>query len=335
MTRAAATRLALLLALASLGPPAAAAEPAVSGTFEMQFGAAVGVASTGGATRPAASSLTGAHVELSATFDPVTFLVRLDPSLRTPEGGGAASWQAGLTEAYALVRLGPLDASAGVQRLPLETARLSLPYGVEPVGANGQRRGVVGARAQLYLDRVRLRAALLERDGRWGAAASARTDLTAAQLELHAVYLDGWAFGAGASGTTGSTVLYGEAWLLSDPWRGRGALGASGYLGDALWTLEAAYAPFGTPAPGAPASPQLAGEVDAPLANGDTLRVLAAAALAPSVLEPGGRAPAVSASLTWTSGDPEITFELGPAFASGELGTRYALTARVVAATGF
>ena len=40
-------------------------------------------------------------------------------------------------------------------------------------------------------------------------------------------------------------VLYGEAWLLTNPLDGRSAVELSGYLDTGSWTLEAAHLPPG------------------------------------------------------------------------------------------
>ena len=71
---------------------------------------------------------------------------------------------------------------------------------------------------------------------------SVRREFDSFDLEAHLLYLNGFAAGLGGSGLVGDIVVYGEAWLLANPWDGRGALGASGFWGDLLWTLEAAYA---------------------------------------------------------------------------------------------
>ncbi len=309
----------------------------LAGTVEVRYGATVGAVSAGGDARTRGELLTGVHVDLEARLDPVALTVRLDPSLRADGGARRPEAEAGLSEAYVRLRAGPVDASAGIERLALETARLSVPFQVDRSGANGERLGLPGIRAAAYLGRARIRAALLSDDGDLGGALSVRGDLTSAQVEAHVLYLRRWALGAGVSGTVGETVVYGEGWLLSDPWRARGAVGASGYAGDALWTLEAAFAPpAGAPGgSGAEATAQLAGELDLPLADGGSLQGYAAVAWAGSALRPGDVAPVATLSALWRTGDPEVTFELGPSLTTGRGATRYALSARVIATTGF
>jgi len=353
------------LAAALLWAPAVRAQaaddgPSVTGSFEVRYAAAVGWSSLpspaapgAAATEPAASLLLGAHGELTARWRPVSATLRLDPAMSVPAPAAAPVWEPGLTEAFALLREGPIDASAGLERLPLETARLTVPFQVDPVAADGTRRGVWGARVSAFTGPLRLRAAGFvvppglpgdsgANAGGLGGALSARFDFTVAQLELHALYLAAPVFGVGASGTAGQTVVYGEAWLLAGPWRGRGAIGASGYLGDALgggladalWTLEAAYAPPPGGAGLAP-MPQVAGQLDVPLANGDTLHATADLGLAPSALVPGTRRLQGTAALLWETGDPQTTLQLGPSLSSGELGTRIAVQAQLTATTGF
>lgn len=352
-------------ALFGTGPALAQAGPSVRGTFEVRYAAAVGWRSVGGpampgaptagavAPEPDASLLLGAHADLDAGWRPLHLTVRLDPAMSAAGGGAEPAWEPGLTEAFALVREGPVDVSAGLERLPLETARLTVPFQIEPLAADGTRRGLWGARVAAYTGPLRLRAAGFlvppglpgDTAAGWGdvgGALSVRADLTSAQLEAHVLYLRAPAFGASASGTVGETVLYGEAWLLAGPWSGRGALGASGYLGtalggalsDALWTLEAAYAPPPA-APALDALPQLAAQLDAPLINGDTLHAFADVGLADSRLVPGEPRLQGSVSLLWETGGSEATLQLGPSLSSGELGTRLLLQAKLTATTGF
>jgi hypothetical protein len=306
----------------------------VGGSVEFDYGASVGWSSLPPAVGTAASLLTGVHADMTARLPPVTFTLRLDPSLSAPAGATVPILEPGLSEAYALLREGPIDVSAGLRRLTLETARLTVPFQVDPVAADGTRRGLLSARVAAYTGLVRVRAAALLDQGRLGGALSVRLDLTSAQLEAHALYLEAPVFGVSASGTVSQTVVYGEAWLLAAPWRGRGALGVSGYLGSALWTLEAAFAP----PPGAPTAvplPQLAAQLDVPLADGDTLHGLADVGLTASQLVPGSRALQASASLTWEAGGPDLTLELGPNLSAGELGASVALLVRLRATTGF
>lgn len=328
------------LALAAAGTALAQ----VSVRVEIPYGASVGLASSGGVTAGEASLRTGLHVDAEAAFDPVHLTVRLDPSMTALDGAPVApggpgafaspTWEPGLTEAYALVRQGRLDASAGIERLPLETARLTVPYQVDRTAADGRRRGLPGARASLYLDPLRLRGAVFERGGSLGGALSVRADLTSAQLEAHAVILEGLAFGASASGTVADTVLYGEAWLLTEPWRARAAVGASGYLADALWTAEVAFAPP-TGLPDAAAVPQLAGQLNIPWPAQGSVDIYAGAALTESILAPGERRLAGRASVTWVTGNPDVQLELGPAARFDELGAHYALTLRLTTYTAF
>ena len=341
---------ALLLVLVS-GSASAQPGPSLSGTFEVRYAAAVGYgappALPGGASvrEPYATMLAGAHVDLEASWRPLRATVRLDPAMLVPAGATLPTWEPGLSEAFVLLREGPIDASLGLERLPLETARLTVPLPLDPVAADGTRRGLWGARVSAYVGALRLRGAgfLLppSRGGSGklgasdvGAAFSARLDLTAAQLEAHALTLEAPAFGVSASGTVARTVVYGEAWLLTGPWRGRAALGASGYLGDALWTLEAAYAPPAN-APGLDAAPQLAAQLDVPLTNGDSLHTVAGAGLVEDPAAPGTRRLQVSASTLWETGDATATLRLGPAFTIGVAGVRFALQAQLDAATGF
>ncbi len=178
-------------------------------------------------------------------FSPVAFNLMLDSSVRV---GQAVTTDPGLTELYAATTYGDLDFSTGVERLPLETARLSVPYSVETVGVRGVRRGVPGVRAVLYRDDWRFRGAVFYRDvagqdfvKKVAPLLSVRHAFDGFDLEAHVLYQNGLVTGLGGSGLVGSVVIYGEAWLLTDPLEGRGALGLNGNLLNGTWTLEAAY----------------------------------------------------------------------------------------------
>lgn len=340
LTRALARVVALAAVLAWAGQAGAQLRVRV----EVPYGVSVGVAASHGATTSEAAFVTGVRLDVEAQLAPLTATLRLDPTLTALDGAAAAlaaaagtpspRWEPGLREAFVLLREGPLDVSAGIERLPLETARLSVPFQVDGTAPDGQREGLLGARVSLYLDPWRARAAVLERAGSVGGAFSLRADLGRAQIEGHAVYLDRLAVGAGASGTVADVVLYGEGWLLTDPWRGRGALGASGYLGDALWTAEAAFAPP-SGAAAAAAAPQLLGQLSVPAGDAASVQLFAGAALTDSLLTPGARILSGQAAVTWITGDPDVQLELGGNVTSGELGTHLGLTVRLTTYAAF
>ena len=203
-----------------------------------------------------------AHLEADYELGPLTFSLRLDPSLRVSEPVTA---EPGLTEAYVAAPLGKVELSAGVERLPLEYARLTLPFSVERVNRRGVRLGVPGVRAVLYADPYRVRGALFYQDV-LTPLVSVRRSFGEFELEAAALYRDGLVAGLGGSGAVGDLVVYGEGWFLADSADARGALGVTGFLGDRLWTLEAAYAPLITEAferggDLLPAAPRLAGQI--------------------------------------------------------------------------
>lgn len=232
-----------------------------------------------------------AHLEAGLELRPVELRAVLDPEARLAAGPpGAARVAPGLTEAFARVRLRDADLSLGLERLPLETARLSVPFRLEPVGETGRPRGLPGVRAVVAQGRWRLRPALVYRvrDDRLGGVLSVRREFADFELEAHAAWLGRAAVGLGGSGLVGDLVLYGEAWVLTGPWDGRGALGLSGFAGDALWTVEAAYAP--ARAGGDVALPQLLGQVGWPLDEALSLELAAGLARAPAAASATGRA---------------------------------------------
>ncbi len=160
--------------------------------------------------------------------------------------GAALGLALGATTTY-----GDLDLSFGIERLPLETARLSVPYSVETVGVRGVRHGVPGVRGVLYSGNWRVQGAVFysdtERDFLENVTplVSVRRAFDSFDLEAHLLYQNGLVTGLGGSGLVGDVVVYGEAWLLTDSsltgFSGRGALGLNGNLERGTWTLEAAY----------------------------------------------------------------------------------------------
>lgn len=221
------------------------------------------------------------RVELHGRFDPAgppgagEWHIAANPALRwnVTEGSllsrgawqiAAEPWDPALEEAYLAVRWGAWVASAGRERLPLEVARLGLPFSVEPVAPGGLRLGRWGARIVGSSRATRLRVAALEEAGRVLSALSLRWQAGALELEGHAL-LTGEGLqvtaGATASGLVRQVVVYGEVWHVPE-WRFVGGL--SGFWKGALWTMEGGRA---MPASGQPVrwliAAQLAWQQDA------------------------------------------------------------------------
>lgn len=320
-------RAAVLLAGLLLGW--ATAQPSLSG--EVTVAAQLGVVSSGARLTVQPGLALRLHLAAEARPGPLRLRATLDPALRLSGAGAAdAVFELGLSEAYLLWPSSALDLSAGLERLPLETARLSVPYRLEPLSEGGQPLGLLGVRASVYLNAWRLRPAVLYRaqDDQGGAALSVRRDFGGFELEAQASYLARRAaLGLGGSGLAGETVVYGEAWLLSGPWEARGALGASGYLGPALWSAELAY----TPLPLAPESvaPQLLGQLGLPLGQRGSLEANAGLALGSSALSPGERRLFVWAAAGYALelGDERLRVDL--TVAHGEATTAYGLDLRL------
>ncbi|MCS7068730.1 MAG: hypothetical protein RMK51_04250 [Meiothermus sp.] len=201
----------------------------------------------------------GARLEARYDLSPLRFQLVLDPGVSFSR---SVTPDAGLTELYALYREGELDVSAGLERLPLEVARLALPYSLEPVSPLGNRQGRWGGRVSWNPEATRLRLAVLEAGGRLVPALSLRREFGEFELEAHALYPARPVVGLGGSGTVAGLVVYGEGWLLLNPSEARYALGLSGSLGEGWWTLEGGYA---TTLPLLPASHFLAGQWTLPL----------------------------------------------------------------------
>ncbi len=197
------------------------------------------------------------HVAGSVPAGPAVLHLALDPAVW---GDGGTHVVSGVTEAYLRLRGNSPLVSVGVERLPLEVARLTLPFSVEPVDALGRRGGVPGLRASWFPDdATRLRLALAAVDGRFASVLSLRRQFATFEMEGHAAVLGGrTALGLGASGLVGRFVLYGEAWALTVPTEGRYALGVSGALPRGVWTVEAGYAAW---LPGQPPRQQAAAQL--------------------------------------------------------------------------
>ncbi len=202
-----------------------------------------------------------AHLEADYTLSELSFRLMLDPSLRLSPDNEVAS-EVGLTEAYLLYSQGVVDISAGLERLPLEYARLSLPFSIEKIDSRGIRSGVPGLRLSWFPGDWRLLATAFYQDERVTPLLSVRRGFEGFELEAFVLYQDQLIAGLGGSGLIGDIIIYGEAWLFTDPLQGRGALGLSGFIEDALWTVEGAYAP--TPFNAKAAFPQLAAQLNLP-----------------------------------------------------------------------
>jgi hypothetical protein len=159
----------------------------------------------------------------------------------------------GLSEAYGLTSQGAFDVSAGLERLPLEYARLSVPLNLEPVLAENVRRGLLGARANYFSGDYRARGGLFY-DGFYsgssdelGGFASVRRSFGEFELEGFGVYAGEPIVGVGGSGIVQGLgflediVVYGEAWWLFDSRQARATFGATGNPSFGAWTLELAY----------------------------------------------------------------------------------------------
>lgn len=241
------------------------------------------LALTGGAIRLDADALPepttarplSATLRLDATLDVgsgVALRAVIAPSVAFGRPGMAPDEvvaSPGLEAAYARVDLPfvQVEASAGIRRWTIGETRLQPVVRLDGVDTFGTPRGLLGARTVAYLHPWRLGAALLApldddlRPTAWGGAAAARWDVANWTFEGHAFLLDRAGGGLTASGTVGDHVVYGEGWLLGDPWELRGGGGATSYLADVLVTVEGAWAPAsgaldGTPRPSVRASAQ-------------------------------------------------------------------------------
>ena len=203
-----------------------------------------------------------AHLEADLSLDALGVFLVLDPNV-TVNDKSKVDADLGLTEVYAKYQVGDFDISAGLERLPIETARLSVPFGLSEVNSEvsadspkGSLTGLWSARVLWYPGDYRFRLAGFYRadDEQFGVTLSAKRFFGDFELEATAIYDSHLTFGLNGSGLLGEVVVYGETWLLLNALVAdetettfRGLLGATGYLGDSLWTVEAGYFPsFGS-----------------------------------------------------------------------------------------
>ncbi len=273
----------------------------------------------GAAAPPEASwSLAG---RLDARYPAAPFELALvaEPTLRF---GPRPRLELRVSDALVRYRWRDLEVSAGLERLPLETARLSLPYAVGAPPSGGVRSGVPGLRLRWFSERTETRLAAFYADGGPAGAVSLRRELERAELEGHLVVSgDRAALGMSGSGLLGATVLYGEVWLLTGPLEPRAALGATGAFGGVHWTLEAAYL---VPPGGQCARPTVAAVLAGRAAEHVDWRVVGGASLgaASPAASPGGTSPGsaapdrqvltgqAAAAVTYLQQDRDVRIEL-------------------------
>ncbi|HLE78147.1 MAG TPA: hypothetical protein VJA65_07050 [bacterium] len=248
--------LALLVGFLALASPA-------SPQAEVRRDLTVGSKAVLGGGRPATQVFVKAHTEVILVRAPVSVHLTLDP------GGlldGSPRYVRGLTEAYVSLRGNRSVVSAGIERIPLEYARLTLPFSLERVDPLGTRLGRLGARLLWYPDEMtRVRFAVLDIGGRLDPLVSIRREFASFEIEAHVLHYRGRTVtGLGGSGLVGDLVVHGEVWMFHAPREWRYALGVSGNLGDGIWTVEGGYA---SEAPGVPPRHQLAAQAAWPLSE--------------------------------------------------------------------
>ena len=263
----------------------------------------LGTIATGGAGGPPVIQWkAAAHIDARFTVGPAAFVLTLDPGILLD---GPSQSSTGLTEAYLQYRRLPFDLRVGVERMPLETARLTLPFSIEPVDVVGNRLGWLGARLLWYPNpSTRVRLALIEDAGRMLPAASLRHEFPSFEVEAHVLSISGarTAYGAGVSGLVGDLVVYGELWTLTSPSESRYALGVSGSFADGIWTIEGGYA---AALPGAAPRLQLAGQIAYRLTEDLTVTGTSRIFSDPDAL----RGQAVL-QLSWAAGNTEYSVSL-------------------------
>lgn len=232
---------------------------------------------------------------------------------------------AGVEEAYLRSPSSSLDLDAGVVRWQVAEMRLTplLRFGGQD--RLGTPRGLLGVRATVFAHpwRVRLAAASpLDNELRpsgLGALVAARVEVGSWTLEAHGFAFDRRGGGLTASGTVGRQVVYAEAWLLTEPWEGRGGVGLSGYQGDWLWTGEAAWGPADGTLEGThetpsavSARPSLRLSASRQLGRDATSEAVVGVAWPGSSTDPNLRVPAFDVAATLTLDRPEAVLTVRP-----------------------
>ncbi|HEY8425770.1 MAG TPA: hypothetical protein VIK73_07135 [Limnochordales bacterium] len=256
MSAARATRLVLrrargLLALAVglvAGVTLAPVGPGRAAEVQWRPAGEVGLAATVSSHSPHRLVL-DSRVEVAGGSGPVGWHLAAAPTLpvTVSKGGeaqvGDVDWA--VEEATLSWQRGAWTTSVGRERLPLEAARLLLPFAIEPVSPSGLRLGVWGARVAWAEGLTRLRLAVVEdvrQEGRATPVVSVRRQGASMEVEGHVAWIDedgSPATGVTASGLLGDLVVYGELWHAPG-WRY--VVGVSGFWGEALWTVEAGRA---------------------------------------------------------------------------------------------
>lgn len=221
--------------------------------YELEFSSGLTISQA--FTTNANWSLAG-HLEGRYTLADTALNWVLNPSLRLAHQAQA---DLGLSELSWSLRQDPWLWSIGLERLALETARLSLPFSLETTTPLGQRIGLWSLRTQWSAESTRWRLGLLFKDDKPLALLSSRQAFSTFELEGHALYRHNQVLlGVGGSGTYFGLVVYGEVWALAYPPEWRYAVGLSGNLEGGLWTLEGGYT---SPLPQTPPRRLLAGSV--------------------------------------------------------------------------
>lgn len=299
---------------------AAAAEPTLHG--EVGVDAGVRVVDAGAVADASVPLRIRARLELEVPLgDRLELRAVALPAIGAGFGDDDPLLRHGLQEATLRLGLGDVELSGGYERWTLGEARLAPILRLDGTMEGGEPRGLLGARATAYLHPWRLRAGLAAPTGddlapdRWGGAVSLRLD-AAVTVEGHAFVQDRSGGGVQLSGTAGPLVLYGEAWLLADPWEARGGVGASGYAGDVLWTAEAAWAPADGALRG-DARPAVRGSGSLPVGRDGSLELGAGLAWPATLAGADGRATVVDGYLAWTADHPDATLSVRPTVRRG------------------
>ena len=216
---------------------------------EVGLDSGVFVTAAGGEALTHVPALVRSRLELNAELaGDIEFDSALLPAFGAGAGGDEPFLSLGLQEAFFTLRSSDNDLSVGFQRLPLGQMRLVEPLSLERRLPTGEPGGPLMLRLSHYSGEWRTNAVLLAVSGDGllpdgpGGVLSLRRETPAFTVEGHALWTVRPALGVTASGSLDSLVVYGEGWLLAEPWDVRGGLGLSSYLGEWLLAFEAAWA---------------------------------------------------------------------------------------------
>ena len=212
----------VLLALALIGP-ALSQEVSLNGELGLDTG--VTYTRVAGRDSLAVPVIVRGRLELGVTMAPgLNGRATLVPAFGVGPADEELLFSPGLQEAFLQFESGEWQLSAGLERLQPAEMRLLPPLSPEPLLETGEPRGLPGVTITRYAGawRVQGKALALFLDD-WfessaGGSVSLRYDSLDYTVEGHLLWAERLATGSTFSASLDPLVVFGELWLLSDPW---------------------------------------------------------------------------------------------------------------------